>query len=72
MCGLLRQGTIYLAYIFEHLSFLIELNAISRFFHEAKLMINVFRALGIVMVPLTMNFPTSVFCYWVTNNTFSL
>uniref|UniRef100_A0A7S2PFH8 Membrane insertase YidC/Oxa/ALB C-terminal domain-containing protein n=1 Tax=Leptocylindrus danicus TaxID=163516 RepID=A0A7S2PFH8_9STRA len=39
---------------------------------QAKLMINVFRALGIVMVPLTMNFPTSVFCYWVTNNTFSL
>lgn len=39
---------------------------------KAKIMVNAFRALGIIMVPLTMNFPASVFCYWVTNNTFSL
>ena len=35
-------------------------------------MIMVFRGMSLIMVPITMNFPTSLFCYWVTNNVFSL
>ena len=37
-----------------------------------KMFVNVFRGLSVIMVPLTMNFPASLFCYWVTNNLFSL
>lgn len=37
---------------------------------QAK-MKNVMRALAVCMVPLTMTFPTAVFCYWVTSNSFS-
>merc|ERR1719305_2173755 len=37
---------------------------------QAK-MKNVMRALAVCMVPLTMSFPTAVFCYWVSSNTFS-
>ena len=32
---------------------------------------NVMRAMAVVMVPLTMSFPSAVFCYWVTSNSFS-
>ena len=34
--------------------------------------VTVFRGLSVFMVPLTMNFPASLFCYWVTNNVYSL
>lgn len=30
------------------------------------------RGLAVLTVPLTMNFPKAVFCYWVTSNVFSL
>mmetsp|Transcript_14718 Transcript_14718/g.21932 ORF Transcript_14718/g.21932 Transcript_14718/m.21932 type:complete len:448 (-) Transcript_14718:448-1791(-) len=39
---------------------------------QGRMMMTFFRALGIIMVPATMNFSTAVFCYWTTNNTFSL
>lgn len=39
---------------------------------QGKIMINAFRALAIVMVPLTMNFNAAVFCYWTVNNAFSV
>lgn len=39
---------------------------------QGKIMIMVFRGMSLIMVPITMNFPTSLFCYWVTNNAFSL
>ncbi|KAL3771124.1 hypothetical protein ACHAW5_010298 [Stephanodiscus triporus] len=38
---------------------------------RGRTMVNAFRALAIVMVPLTMSFQSSVFVYWTTNNTFS-
>ncbi|KAJ6913008.1 hypothetical protein NC651_015476 [Populus alba x Populus x berolinensis] len=38
----------------------------------AGTMKNVSRALAVASVPLTMNFPKAVFCYWVTSNLFSL
>ena len=38
---------------------------------RGRIMINVFRAITIGMVPLTMNFNAAVFCYWTTNNAFS-
>ncbi|CAL8466931.1 g6467 [Coccomyxa elongata] len=33
---------------------------------------NIFRAMGVAMVPLTASFPQGVFIYWVTSNVFSL
>ncbi|KAL3778911.1 hypothetical protein HJC23_009831 [Cyclotella cryptica] len=36
-----------------------------------RVMVNTFRALAIVMVPMTMNFNSGVFVYWTVNNTFS-
>lgn len=39
--------------------------------NRGRVMVNAFRALAIVMVPLTMSFESSVFVYWTTNNTFS-
>ncbi|EIE26611.1 hypothetical protein COCSUDRAFT_39658 [Coccomyxa subellipsoidea C-169] len=33
---------------------------------------NIFRAIGVAMVPLTASFPQGVFLYWVTSNIFSL
>jgi YidC/Oxa1 family membrane protein insertase len=39
---------------------------------QGQIMLNVMRGLAVVMIPATMNFPTAVFCYWTTNNTFSL
>jgi len=39
---------------------------------QGQMMINFMRGMGVVMVPLTMNFPGVIFVYWVTNNTFSL
>jgi YidC/Oxa1 family membrane protein insertase len=38
---------------------------------RGRTMVNAFRALAIVMVPLTMNFESSVFVYWTINNSFS-
>jgi YidC/Oxa1 family membrane protein insertase len=39
---------------------------------RGRTMVNVFRALAVAMVPLTMNFNSAVFVYWTTNNSFSL
>ena len=33
---------------------------------------NVMRGLGVCMLPVTYAFPTAVFCYWFTANSFSL
>jgi len=39
---------------------------------QGQTMLTVFRGLGVIMVPLTLNFSSAVFCYWVTNNSLSL
>lgn len=39
---------------------------------QGQILINVFRGLAVLMVPITMNFSSSMFCYWVTNNTYSI
>jgi YidC/Oxa1 family membrane protein insertase len=39
---------------------------------QKKMMVMVFRGLGVLMVPMTMSMPQSVFMYWVTNNCISL
>ncbi|KAL7550584.1 hypothetical protein ACHAWF_013800, partial [Thalassiosira exigua] len=36
-----------------------------------RTMVNVFRALAVVMVPLTMSFNSAIFCYWTANNSWS-
>jgi len=33
---------------------------------------NVMRGMGVMMIPMTASFPTSVFCYWISANAFSL
>ncbi|XAR70179.1 hypothetical protein NMG60_11026954 [Bertholletia excelsa] len=38
----------------------------------AKTMKNVSRVFAALAVPVTMNFPKALFCYWVTSNIFSL
>ncbi len=38
---------------------------------RGRVMTNAFRAMAIVMVPLTMDFNAAVFVYWSVNNTFS-
>ena len=38
---------------------------------RGRTMVNVFRGLAVIMVPITMNFNTGVFVYWTVNNTFS-
>lgn len=38
---------------------------------RGRVMVNAFRAMAVVMVPMTMNFNSAVFIYWTTNNTFS-
>lgn len=35
---------------------------------QGPIMLNAFRALGLVMVPITWNFTSAIFCYWCTNN----
>ncbi|KAG8455446.1 hypothetical protein GDO86_001577 [Hymenochirus boettgeri] len=37
-----------------------------------KVMKTVFRVMPLVILPLTINFPTAVFTYWVTSNIFSI
>lgn len=37
-----------------------------------KIMKTVFRIMPLVILPLTINFPTAVFTYWVTSNFFSI
>ena len=37
-----------------------------------KIMMNVFRGLAVLMLPMTYFFPASLFVYWTTNNTFSI
>ena len=38
---------------------------------RGRTFVNAFRAMAIVMVPMTMNFNAAVFVYWTTNNTWS-
>jgi YidC/Oxa1 family membrane protein insertase len=38
---------------------------------RGRVMVNVFRALAVAMVPFTMNFNAGVFVYWTVNNTWS-
>jgi len=38
---------------------------------QANMMLTVFRGLGLLMIPITINFPSAVLCYWVTNNTYT-
>ncbi|KAM4709722.1 mitochondrial inner membrane protein OXA1L [Discoglossus pictus] len=37
-----------------------------------RIMKTVFRVMPLIILPLTINFPTAVFTYWVTSNIFSL
>nr|DBA22517.1 TPA: hypothetical protein GDO54_013536 [Pyxicephalus adspersus] len=37
-----------------------------------KVMKTVFRVMPLIVFPLTMNFPTAIFTYWVTSNLFSI
>lgn len=39
---------------------------------QATIMTNVFRGLGIIMIPLTASFPSAVLSYWVMNNLYSM
>lgn len=39
--------------------------------NRGRIMVNAFRALAVVMVPMTMYFNSGVFVYWTVNNTFS-
>lgn len=39
---------------------------------QGKMMLNAFRGLAFFMVPVTLNFHTGIFCYWMTNNAISL
>lgn len=39
---------------------------------QGRVMLNFFRGMAVVMVPITYSFPTAVFCYWSVNNSFSL
>ncbi|KAL5744134.1 hypothetical protein ACOSQ2_027250 [Xanthoceras sorbifolium] len=38
----------------------------------AGTMKNISRGFAVLSVPLTMNFPKAIFCYWITSNLFSL
>ena len=35
---------------------------------QGPLMLNAFRGLGLIMIPITWNFTSAIFCYWCTNN----
>ena len=39
---------------------------------QGPIMLNAFRGLGLIMVPITWNFTSAIFCYWCTNNLVSL
>lgn len=39
---------------------------------QARMIKNLFRVLTVVSVPFIWKFPAAVFCFWATNNTFSL
>lgn len=47
------------------------LNATANNPAQANIMMAVFRGLGILMIPITINFPAAVLCYWITNNTYT-
>ncbi|KAJ6742023.1 OXA1 [Salix viminalis] len=67
---------LYICPVLTALTFLITVECNSQEGMEgnnaAGTMKNVSRALAVASVPLTMNFPKAVFCYWVTSNLFSL
>lgn len=39
---------------------------------RGRIMVNMFRAIAIIMVPVTMDFNSAVFVYWTVNNSWSL
>lgn len=39
---------------------------------QQRMVKNVFRFLTVAFIPFLWNFPAAVFCYWATNNTYSL
>jgi len=39
---------------------------------QGQLMLNFFRGMALLIVPVATTFPTAVLCYWTANNTFSL
>jgi len=39
---------------------------------QGRMMINFLRAVAVIMIPVTLDFSTAIFCYWTTNNTISL
>jgi membrane protein insertase Oxa1/YidC/SpoIIIJ len=39
---------------------------------QTNMMKNFMRGMAVVMVPITMNMPAAVFCYWTTANAFSV
>lgn len=39
---------------------------------QGQMMLNFFRGMAFIIVPVSMYFPTAVLCYWTVNNTFSL
>ncbi|XP_072232344.1 mitochondrial inner membrane protein OXA1L [Leuresthes tenuis] len=53
--------------------FILELGAESGFDNpNLRAMKTVFRIMPLIILPLTINFPTAVFTYWLTSNCFSL
>ncbi|KAM9424681.1 mitochondrial inner membrane protein OXA1L-like isoform 3-T3 [Pholidichthys leucotaenia] len=53
--------------------FILELGAESGIDNaNLRTMKNVFRIMPLIILPLTINFPTAVFTYWLTSNIFSL
>ena len=38
---------------------------------QAVIMTTVFRGLGVLMIPIAIQFPAAVLCYWVMNNSFT-
>lgn len=38
---------------------------------QGQMMLNVFRAMGVMIIPFSAYFPTAVLCYWTVNNSFS-
>jgi len=39
---------------------------------QGMMLLTFFRGLAVIMIPMTINFSSAIFCYWTTNNAFSL
>lgn len=51
---------------------MVQLGAESGGAQMPRMMMHMMRALAVVMVPFTANFPAVLFCYWLPNNLFSI